>query len=61
MCPGVVVAHADLSLECSAPGCGPDLSRGAWLARHADVQSCADLDVACSLCSLPADAADQLD
>ena len=55
MCGGVVVAHADLSLECSEPGCGPEDSRGAWLARHADVRSCAGVDAACPLCALAGD------
>lgn len=52
MRPGLAVVHADLSLECSQPNCEMIPSRGAWLARHADVRSCGDLDEACVVCSI---------
>jgi hypothetical protein len=55
MCPGVALVHADLSLECSAPDCATNASRGVWLARHADLQSCADLTAACPLCAVSGD------
>jgi len=52
MCPGFAIVHADLSLECSQPNCEMIPSGGAWLAKHADVQSCSDLDEACLLCAI---------
>ena len=55
LCPGFAIVHADLSLECSMPGCGTEPLRGAWLAKHADVRSCSDLPTACPLCSLSDD------
>jgi hypothetical protein len=55
LCPGVAIVHADLSLECSVPGCGTEPLRGTWLAKHADVRSCSDLSATCPLCSLSDD------
>ena len=51
MCPGVAVVHADLSFECSEPGCATTASRDGWLARHGDVQSCSEIHGGCALCS----------
>jgi hypothetical protein len=51
MCPGLATVHADLSLECSVPGCESDRSRDGWLARHGDVRSCGDIHGGCPLCS----------
>jgi hypothetical protein len=55
ICPGLAIVHADLSLECSVPGCESGPSRHAWLARHGDVRSCSDLSTACALCSMAHD------
>ncbi len=55
LCPGVAIVHADLSLECSVPGCETNPSRDRWLARHADVRSCSDVLGGCPLCSMSED------
>ena len=54
-CPGNAIVHVDLSLECSVPGCNTGSSRGAWLAKHADVRSCIHLGTPCPLCVLSGD------
>lgn len=56
MCPGTVIVHVDLTVECSVPGCrvSPS-SRGAWLAKHADIRSCSDLREACPQCTVGTD------
>jgi hypothetical protein len=51
MCPGQATVHADLSFECSVPGCDMNQSRDGWLARHGDVRSCEDIPGGCSVCS----------
>jgi len=55
-CPGTVIVHVDLTVECSVPGCrvSPS-SRGAWLAKHADIRSCSDLREACPQCTVGTD------
>jgi hypothetical protein len=46
-CLGVVIVHADLSVECSKPDCPMDPSRAAWSAKHRDIRSCGFLPDSC--------------